>query len=56
MTLSQLADDLALAHAESRLSFLLENVGDIDARALLDFRVAVDEIELEVSGELFTDR
>src|SRR6185503_855797 len=41
----QVGDDVALALAKTSLALLLEDVADVDARSLLDFGVAVDELQ-----------
>ena len=47
----ELGDDLALALTKPGFAFLLEDVADVDAGALLDLGVAVDERLAEQRGE-----
>lgn len=47
--------DLALSLAKTGLAFFLEDVRDVDAGPVLDFSVAVVEIEMQQPGQLTPD-
>src|SRR5262245_37945806 len=53
--LSEGVDHLAFALAETRLAFLLENVGDIDTGAPLDLHVTIVEVETQRTRECTAD-
>ena len=55
LTLRELIDDFYLAFAKALLTFLLEDKGNIDPGSILYFLVAVDEVEVQESGQLTAD-
>jgi len=56
ITSNQLCDQLAFTGPKTLLAFFLENEGDIDAGALLEFEVRVDERQLQRPRELLAHR